>query len=108
GGAANIDKVFDIQISSRGATGDYTTNLSAPAAGTKTVAGQDNTLAETDDAVQYGVTVTLVLVDEQQKLPGDYNTSGWDESGGLDNRRFDSLPDGDYEVEVTVTISEDV
>jgi len=64
-------------------------------------------LSEPDDAVQYGVTVTLVLVDEQNKLPGDYNTSGWD-SGGLDNRRFDSLPAGDYEVDVTVTISEDV
>lgn len=110
GAEANIDNVFDIQISSRGDTGDYSTNaaLSAPAAGTKTAAGQDNTLAvEPDDAVQYGVTVTLVLVDEQDKLPGDYDTSGWD-SGGLNNRRFDSLPAGDYEVDVTVTISEDV
>ena len=110
GAEANIDNVFDIQISSRGDTDDYETNedLSKPAAGTKTAAGQDNTLAvEPDDAVQYGVTVTLVLVDEPNKLPGDYNTSGW-HSGGLDNRRFDSLPDGDYEVNVTVTISEDV
>lgn len=110
GAEVNINNVFDIQISSRGDIGDYSTYpaLSAPAAGTKTAAGQDNTLAvEPDDAVQYGVTVTLVLVDEQNKLPGDYNTSGWD-SGGLDNRRFDSLPAGDYEVDVTVTISEDV
>ena len=109
GAEANIDNVFDIQISSRGDTGDYSTNaaLSKPAAGTKTAPGQDNTLAEPDDAVQYGVTVTLVLVDEPNKLPGDYNTSGWD-SDGLDNRRFDSLPAGDYEVTVTVTISEDV
>src|SRR5690606_15677144 len=53
---ANIDNVFDIQISSRGNTGDYSTNdvLSKPAAGTKTAAGQGNTLAEPDDAVQYG------------------------------------------------------
>lgn len=112
GAEVNIDNVFDIQISSRGDTDDYSTDrdLSTPAAGTKTAREQDNTLAERDDAVQYGVRVTLVLVDEPNILPGDYDTSGWDDSGGpgLNDRRFDSLPAGDYQVDVTVTISEDV
>ena len=110
-GAADLrNNAFDIQLSARGNPSNYTSDaiLNPPAAGTKTVYNQRNTLGEPGDAVEYGVTVTLVLVDEQSALPGNYNTSGWNAAKGVDNRRFDSLPAGTYDVNVTITITEDI
>jgi len=113
GGVAEPNNGFDIQISARGNPNDYSTAHSVPAAGSKTVSESRNTLHETltSDAVQFGARVWLVLVDGQDAI-GDgsaldprRNTSGWD-SRGQDNVRFDALPAGQYDVDVTVTVTE--
>lgn len=98
--------LLDFQVSARGEADDFGGTGSAPGAGTVTVFGGPNTLGEVDDAVEFGVAVWLVLVDEQNALDGNHNSSGWVDGAGLDNSRVDVLPAGDYTVTVTVTVAE--
>lgn len=104
--AADPSYLLDFQVSARGEADDFGGAGSAPGAGTVTVFGGPNTLGEVDDAVEFGVAVWLVLVDEQNALDGNHNSSGWVDGAGLDNSRVDVLPDGDYTVTVTVTVAE--
>src|SRR5690606_14731239 len=98
--------LLDFQVSTRGDADDFGGTGSAPGAGEVTVFGGPNTLGLAGDAVEFGVAVWLVLVDEQNALHGPYNSSGWVDGAGLDNSRVDVLPDGDYTVTVTVTVAE--
>lgn len=102
--STNRNRGFDIQISRRDRPNDFSTILGAPGAGIKTRPAT-TTLGEPSDAVTYGVMVSLVLVDAQGALPGGHSTAGWP-SLGANNRRFESLPNGSYDVNVTVTITE--
>lgn len=104
--AADPSYLLDFQVSARGEADDFGGAGSAPGAGTVTVFGGPNTLGEVDDAVEFGVAVWLVLVDEQNALDGNHNSSGWVDGAGLDNSRVDVLPAGDYTVTVTVTVAE--
>src|SRR5690606_2288330 len=104
--AADPSYLLDFQVSTRGEADDFGGADSAPGAGTVTVFGGPNTLGEVDDAVEFGVAVWLVLVDEQNALDGNHNSSGWVDGAGLDNSRVDVLPAGDYTVTVTVTVAE--
>src|SRR5690606_1673549 len=97
--------LLDFQVSARGDADDFGGTGSAPGAGEVTVFGGPNTLGEVEDAVEFGVAVWLVLVDEQNALYG-HNSSGWVNGAGPDNSRVDALPDGDYTVTVTVTVAE--
>lgn len=104
--AVDPSYLLDFQVSARGEADDFGGTGSAPGAGTVTVFGGPNTLGEVDDAVEFGVAVWLVLVDEQNALDGNHNSSGWVDGAGLDNSRVDVLPAGDYTVTVTVTVAE--
>lgn len=104
--AVDPSYLLDFQVSARGEADDFGGAGSAPGAGTVTVFGGPNTLGEVDDAVEFGVAVWLVLVDEQNALDGNHNSSGWVDGAGLDNSRVDVLPAGDYTVTVTVTVAE--
>src|SRR5690606_1410210 len=97
--------LLDFQVSARGDANNFNQGISAPRAKTVTVDGGANTLGVVGDAVEFGVAVWLVLVDEQNALYG-HNSSGWVDGAGLDNSRVDVLPDGDYTVTVTVTVAE--
>lgn len=106
--AADPSYLLDFQVSARGDATNFNEAISEPRAGMVMVYGGANTLGEVDDAVEFGVAVWLVLVDEQNKLDGGWDTSGWNGGAGLNNSRVDVLPAGDYTVTVTVTVAEDI
>lgn len=105
-GVNDRNKAFDIQLSRRNQPNQFGGPQGVPSAAVKTWS-TGNTLGHTNDAATFGVRVTLVLVDEAEVLAGGYNTSGYD-SGGRDNSRFENLPNGSYEVSVTVTVTENI
>src|SRR5690606_7213116 len=84
--------LLDFQVSARGDATNFNHDISEPRAGEVSVFGGPNTLGEVGDAVEFGVAVWLVLVDEQNKLDGGWDTSGWDGGAGLNDSRVDVLP----------------
>lgn len=104
--AVDPSYLLDFQVSARGDATNFNEDISEPRAGEVSVFGGPNTLGVVGDAVEFGVAVWLVLVDEQNKLDGGWDTSGWDDGAGLNNSRVDVLPAGDYTVTVTVTVAE--